>query len=217
MISVVIPTLNEAEHLPLTLERIRANAAAHEVIVADGGSTDATLQVAMRRGAKVVCSDKGRARQMNAGAQVAMGNILLFLHADTQIHPGGLRQIEEALKETRIVGGGFARKFDSDSLFLRCTCAVATMRCSLFGWFLGDQGIFVRRDVFEQLGGFKEMAAFEDVDFSRRLAGSGRTVTLKPAVISSARRFSQRGPFLTTCRDLWMTCKYVGGKNYSAK
>ncbi|MBA4149052.1 MAG: TIGR04283 family arsenosugar biosynthesis glycosyltransferase [Verrucomicrobia bacterium] len=217
MISIVIPTLNEAERLPLTLKCIRANTVAHEIIVADGGSTDATLQVAMDRGAKVVCSDKGRARQMNAGAEVALGNILLFLHADTQIHPSSLTRIEEVVKDRRVVGGGFARKFDSDSMFLRCSCAVATLRCSIFGWFLGDQGIFVRREVFERLGGFREMTAFEDVDFSRRLAGRGKTATLRPAVLSSARRFSQRGPFLTTCRDIWMTCQYLGGKNYSAK
>ena len=219
MISVIIPTLNEAEHLPVALEKIRANSAAHEIIVADGGSGDATLQIAAGARAKVICSDKpGRSLQMNAGAKAANGEIFLFLHADTQLHDFNLEQIAGALKNERVCGGGFARRFDSDSLFLRATCSLATWRSRHFGLFLGDQGIFVRREIFERLGGFKEMTAFEDVDFSRRLARSGKTVMLQPAVISSARRFEKRGPFLTTCRDLWLAVKYATGlENYSAK
>ncbi len=219
MISIIIPTLNEAEHLPITLEKIRANFVAHEIIVADGGSTDATLEIAKAARAKLVCLEKpGRSLQLNAGAKGGRGETFLFLHADTQLHPFSLAQIEKALKDARVSGGGFARRFDSNSLFLRCTCVIGDARCSLFGLFLGDQGIFVRRNIFEQLGGFKEMKAFEDVDFSRRLACTGKTVTLRPAVISSARRFARHGPFLTTCRDLWLTGKYVGGlENYSAR
>ncbi|MEO5802472.1 MAG: TIGR04283 family arsenosugar biosynthesis glycosyltransferase [Verrucomicrobiota bacterium] len=219
MISIIIPTLDEAGHLPVTLKKIRANSAAHEIIIADGGSHDATLQIAIAAGANIVTSDKsGRSLQMNAGAKTASGDIFLFLHGDTHLHDFSLEQIAGALKNERVVGGGFARRFDSDSLFLRCTCAVATLRCSLFGLFLGDQGIFVRRNVFEKLGGFREMKLFEDVDFSRRLAQAGKTVTLRPAVISSARRFAGRGPVLMTCRDLWLTCKYVSGlENYSAR
>ena len=218
MISIVIPTLNEAEHLPVTLEKLRTNATEHEIVIADGGSTDATVQIASAGGAKVICAEKGRSFQMNAGAKAAGGDIFLFLHADTQIRPTSLSQIENALRDVRVVGGGFARRFNSDSLFLRGTCVIAAWRSSLFGLFLGDQGIFVRRDVFEKLGCFKEMNLFEDVDFSRRLAKTGRTVTLRPAVISSARRFKKRGPFLTTCRDLWLTAKYISGlENYSER
>lgn len=218
VISVIVPTLNEAEYLPATLEKIRASSTAHEIIVADGGSSDATVQLATAAGAGIVHSEKGRSLQMNAGAKMANGEIFLFLHADTQLPNGSLAQIQDAMKLVRIVGGGFARRFDSESFFLRCTCLVATLRSSLFGLFLGDQGIFVRRDVFEKLGGFKKMILFEDVDFSRRLARTGKTVTLRPAVISSARRFKKRGPFLTTCRDLWLTGKYVSGlENYSER
>ncbi len=219
MISIIIPTLNEAEHLLITVKKIRANASAHEIILADGGSTDATLEIAKALGIKIVCAEKcGRGFQMNAGAKNASGEIFLFLHADTHLHSFSLTQIEDALKNERIVGGGFARRFDSDSLFLRGTCALATARSSVFGLLLGDQGIFVRRSVFEKLSGFREMRLFEDVDFSRRLARVGKTITLKPAVISSARRFAKRGPILTTCRDLWLTCKYaIGLEDYSAR
>ncbi len=212
MISIIIPTFNEAEHLPVTLEKIRANSTAHEVVIADGGSTDATLDLARKHHVKTVSSKKGRSLQMNAGAAVASGETLLFLHADTHLHPTSLSGIESALSdEGVVVGGGFARRFDSDSGFLKMTSAMATWRCQRFGLFLGDQGIFARREIFNRLDGFKEMRAFEDVDFSRRLARMGKTVTLRPAVVSSARRFSRRGPFLTTCRDLWLSLKYATG------
>lgn len=218
MISIIIPTLNEAEHLPRTLGKIRANAAACQIIIADGGSQDETLEIGQALGAKVVSSEKGRALQMNAGAGHASGDILLFLHADTQLNDSSLEQIEAALVSADVVGGGFSRRFDSDSAFLQITCAMADWRSRRFGIFLGDQGNFVRREIFEHLGGFTEMTAFEDVDFSRRLARCGKTVTLQPGVISSARRFEKRGPFLTTCRDLWLSAKYASGlDDYSAR
>ncbi|MEO7300078.1 MAG: TIGR04283 family arsenosugar biosynthesis glycosyltransferase [Verrucomicrobiota bacterium] len=218
MISIIIPTLNEAGQLPVTLEKIRANSAPHQIIIADGGSSDATLEVAKRQGAEIIRAEKQRSSQMNAGAKAARGEIFLFLHADTHLPSSSLSQIESALKDEGVVGGGFARRFDSNSIFLRGTCALATWRSRRFGLFLGDQGIFVRREIFARLGGFKEMTAFEDVDFSRRLAQCGKTATLQPAVVSSARRFEKRGPFLTTCRDLWLTVNYATGwKNYSAR
>ncbi|MEO6183149.1 MAG: glycosyltransferase, partial [Verrucomicrobiota bacterium] len=134
VISIIIPTLNEVRDLPVTLEKIRANSAPHEIILTDGGSTDATLEIAESAGAKIVCSEKcGRAFQMNAGVMNARGEIFLFLHADTQLHPFSLAQIEDAFKNEKVVGGGFARRFDSDSLFLRGTCALAAARSSVFG------------------------------------------------------------------------------------
>ena len=213
MISIVIPTLNEAAQLPLTLEKIRANSVAHEIIVADGGSADATLQIAGAAGAKVVCSpERRRSSQLNLGATVARGDTLLFLHADTQLQNFSLIQIEDALKNEGVVGGGFARRFDSDSMFLRFTCGLAMWRCICFGWFLGDQGIFVRRDTFNHLGGFREMNMFEDVDFSRRMSRMGKVRTLRPGVVSSARRFQTHGAVGRICRDFWLTCRYVAGK-----
>ncbi len=218
MISIIIPTFNEAGQLPATLGKIRANASPHQIIIADGNSRDATLEVARKHGAEIIRAEKRRSSQMNAGVKAARGEIFLFLHADTHLPPSSLSQIESALKDDGVVGGGFARRFDSNSIFLRGTCAMAGWRCRQFGLFLGDQGIFVRREIFNRLGGFKEMRAFEDVDFSRRLAGCGKTVTLEPAVISSARRFEKCGPFLTTCRDLWLSVKYATGlEDYSAK
>ncbi len=115
---------------------------------------------------------------------------MLFLHADTRLAPSALRALQAALRHEEVVGGGFARRYDSASPFLRATCALAEARTRFCGWFLGDQAIFVRRTVFAALGGFSAWDVFEDLDFSRRLARVGRVVTLRPPVVSSARRFT---------------------------
>jgi len=155
--------------------------------------------------------------QMNLGASTAGGDTLLFLHADTQLAPGALRAIEVALEEPAVLGGGFARRYESPSLFLRLTCALAEARTRLSGWFLGDQAIFVRRATFTALGGFREWDIFEDLDFSRRVARSGRVVTLRPPVLSAARRFAARGAVRTTWRDLGLTARYLAEHRLPAR
>lgn len=212
MISVIIPTFNEACYLPATLDAIRQNESAYEVIVVDAGSFDATLDIAFEHGSYVVSSDATqRARQMNLGARSAEGDVLLFLHADTQLPEGALEKIEHAVGKKQVVGGGFARRYDSPSWFLRATCALAEARTRLSGWFLGDQAIFVQREVFNILGGFRDLNLFEDLDFSRRMRREGRLVTLRPPVISSARRFSLCRPWRTTWSDLLITWQYLRG------
>jgi len=212
MISVIIPTFNEARHLPATLDAIQRNETASEVIVVDAGGFDATVDVALERGARVVSSGiRQRAGQMNLGAQSARGDIFLFLHADTRLPQNALEKIEYAVGKQQIVGGGFARRYDVPSWFLRGTCALAGMRTRLSGWFLGDQAIFARSEVFKILGGFRDLNLFEDLDFSRRMRSQGRIVTLRPPVISSARRFSLCHPWRTTWSDLRRTWRYLRG------
>ena len=212
MISVIIPTLNEAESLPATLCRVHANSSGHEVLVVDGGSADETVNLAKAAGARVVNSPQPqRAAQMNLGAQHAGGDAFLFLHADTWVNPGALEQIESALRNPAVAGGAFTRRFRSESAVLRLTCLLGEFRGLWLGWFLGDQGIFVRRSAFEQLGGFRDLDLFEDLDFSRRLGRIGKVVTLRPSVVSSARRFARRGPFVTSASDFWLTVRYLLG------
>jgi len=212
MISVVIPTLNEAELLPGTLNRVQANRAPHEILVVDGGSTDETVALANASGAKVISSGQSRrAAQMNLGARMACGDIFLFLHGDTWLGPNALEQIQTALDKSSVVGGGFARRFQSRSRVLRLTCLLGEWRSRCFRWFYGDQGIFVRRTVFERVGGCQDMPLFEDVDFSRRMARQGRVVTLRSDVVSSARRFAARGALMTTASDVWLTVRYFAG------
>ncbi|MDQ6860191.1 MAG: glycosyltransferase, partial [Verrucomicrobiota bacterium] len=147
--------------------------------------------------------------QLNLGARKARGAVLLFLHADTLLPPAALNHMLHALQDSDVVGGAFTRHYASPSLILRVTCLFARLRNQLIGWHLGDQAMFVRRNAFFQLGGFRDVARFEDLDFSRRLRSFGRTVTLRPSVISSPRRFEKLGPASTTIRDLALTIRYL--------
>ncbi len=197
MISVIIPTSNEAHYLSTTLGAATAAGIGvrHEVLVVDAASSDQTTVIARTREARVIESSiRQRAAQMNLGAERARGEVLLFLHGDTLLPAGAFAQIGNALANPRVVGGAFARRYDSPSRLLRVTCALAYLRGRLSGWFLGDQAIFVRTDIFREMGGFRDLDLFEDLDFSRRLRGAGQTVILRPAVTSAARRFERRGP-----------------------
>ncbi|MGI8430694.1 MAG: TIGR04283 family arsenosugar biosynthesis glycosyltransferase [Chthoniobacterales bacterium] len=209
-ISIVIPVANEAAELPAC--RARIGGVPHEVIVVAAGSEDATAAVARDAGCLVLAApERQRARQMNLGAAEARGRILLFLHADTWLPPGALGKILAAIDRNGAIGGGFSRRYRSRSLTLALTARLATVRNRLFGWHLGDQAIFVRRDVFSALGGYREIPIFEDLDFSRRLRARGRTVTLMPPVSSSARRFTEAGPLRRTLADLRLTSRYLAG------
>ena len=211
-ISVIIPTANEAAALPACLERISGSL--NEIIVVDAASEDATCAIAEAAGCRVLSSpQRHRARQMNLGARNARGAILLFLHADTWLPRDALEKIVEAIDRRGAVGGGFARRYRSRSVALALTSRLAGLRNRLVGWHLGDQALFVRRDLFQRLGGFRDLAIFEDLDFSRRLRSLGQTVTLTPPVSSSARRFAQEGPLRTTLNDLFLTRQYLLGRD----
>ncbi len=217
MISIIIPTLNEAHMLRPALNAIVANRTPYEVIVVDGGSSDGTVELAVQMGARVVRTTvRNRAIQMNEGRRFAQGEALLFLHADTLIAPVALEKITDALRKRAVVGGAFTRRYASRSVFLHATCLLAGLRGKLFGWFLGDQAMFVRTEVFDALGGFREWDLFEDLDFARRMKHMGRVAILRPPVASSARRFYRRGPVRTTLSDFWLTCSYALGRRFTS-
>lgn len=209
-ISIVIPVTDEAAALPHCLAHI--DRASSEIIVVDAGSEDESREIAEAAGCRLIsCPQRHRARQMNQGAAGAHGRILLFLHADTWLPRDALEKISEAVDRRGALGGGFARRYRLRSLTLALTCRLAGLRNRLFGWHLGDQALFVRRDIFEKLGGYRDIPIFEDLDFSRRLRARGRTITLTPSVSSSARRFAVKGPLRTTWEDLLLTRKYLAG------
>ncbi len=217
MISVIIPTYNEATYLPATLESVADSNTNKEVIVVDAGSADGTSDLARARAVRVLLSQRRqRAYQMNLGAHHAYGTVLLFLHADTVLPTAALDHIALSLSENRIVGGGFARRYNADSWFLRTTCLFADLRTRWAGWFLGDQAIFVRTETFEKLAGFRDLELFEDFDFSMRMAETGKVTTLYPPVITSSRRFRRDGAVTTTLSDLWLTCRYLAGADPNA-
>lgn len=209
-VSVIVPTVNEARSVMGVLGSLRTGAISFEAIIVDARSSDETTELAEKAGARVVTSvRRQRAFQLNLGAQHARADILLFLHADTQLPARALAEIVHALRDRAIIGGGFARRYASSSLVLGATCLLARVRNRMIGWHLGDQAMFVRRSIFFQLGGFRDVERFEDLDLSRRMKSLGRVTTLTPEVISSPRRFLQAGPVRTTLRDFGSTMNYL--------
>jgi rSAM/selenodomain-associated transferase 2 len=196
MISVVIPTLNEAARLPRLLGRLAAEPAPHEVIVVDGASDDATVFAAHEAEARVLFAGPGRGQQLAAGADAATGDILLFLHADSRFPAGGLARIEGTLaRHPDCPGGNFRLVFDGDTPFSRwLTGFYAWIRAH--GLYYGDSGVFVRRRIYDEIGGMRPIAVMEDYDFTRRLERRGRTCTIEePPLVTSSRRFEGRPPF----------------------
>jgi rSAM/selenodomain-associated transferase 2 len=189
-ISVIIPALDEAAHIVPCLRSVRMQPEECELIVADGGSVDETRQLAGAV-AQVVSAPRGRALQMNSGARLASGEILLFLHADSLLPSDGFVRIREALSSPRVAGGTFSLRFDADRTLLRFYSFFTRFRFPLFHF--GDQGIFVRRSVFQQMGGFAEIPFLEDVDFLSRLRRFGVVALARGSVTTSARRFLERG------------------------
>ena len=208
-ISVVIPTLNEAARLPALLAVLGREPQLEEIIVVDGGSRDETARLARAGGAVVLNSLPGRGRQLRRGAEAARGEVLLFLHADSGFPTSGLQRIAERLAaRPEIVGGNFRIVFDGDDSFSRwLTGFYAWFRRR--GLYYGDSGIFVRREVYEALGGIRPIALMEDYDFSRRLERFGPTCCIEEAaLVSSSRRFAGRRPLAIVAGWLWLHALY---------
>lgn len=200
-ISVVIPTLNEEKVLASTLV-LTSSLNFDEIVIADGGSTDRTVPMARAfcdrvSNAQLVMTAPGRWRQMNEGAKASRGEILLFLHADTKLPATAKRELEKAMADEAVVGGRFDVEFDRRTLWSSVIGALMNRRSRWSGIATGDQAIFVRRRVFEQLGGFADIPLMEDIDFSRRLKRTGRIAALDSRVVTSFRRWETNGPVRT--------------------
>jgi rSAM/selenodomain-associated transferase 2/rSAM/selenodomain-associated transferase 1 len=206
-VSVVIPALNEEKHLASTLQAVKQGNC-QEVILVDGGSVDATVELAKAAGVHVLPSKPSRARQMNAGAAAASGGSLLFLHADTLLPPRWNEVVDLTLRRPDVVAGAFrfriAGNFRGKS-FVEWT---THLRSSVLQRPYGDQGLFLRRALFEEMGGFAELPLMEDYEFTRRLRRRGRIVTVNEAALTSGRRWASLGVFRTTLRNQWMLVGY---------
>lgn len=204
MLSVVIPVLNEAPSLERLLPDLSQKCPGAEIIVVDGGSTDGSTQVVARYPlARLVVSPRGRARQMNAGAREARGEILLFLHADTRLPHGAAEAIRAALTDPRVVGGRFDVRFDSVRVIFRLIAFFINLRSRLSGIATGDQGLFLRHHVFAEMGGYPEIPLMEDVEFSTRLKRCGPIACLRLTVTASARKWEREG-VIRTVLLMWM-------------
>lgn len=190
-ISVILPVLDEAARIGRRLDELAREPGFDEVIVVDGGSHDGTLDVVRARGtARVIEAPRGRARQMNAGAQLAGGAVLLFLHADVSLPPGAPRLISGALSDPKVVAGAFRTWHVPDARHQWAPWLhLADIRSRYSRLPYGDQAIFVRRDVFRRLGGYPEQELMEDLELSLRLRRLGRIQILPQNVRVSGRRF----------------------------
>lgn len=198
MISVIIPAVNEELHMAQCIESLMAEVFSGEIIVADGGSTDRTKQIASGySGVHVVASAKGRGTQMNTGSEHATGDVLLFLHADTIVEQGWSKELCSALVDPSVVGGAFRFCIDNQSPKYRLVEAWVRLRCRLFRLPYGDQAIFIRASVFDKLGGYKEIPLMEDVDLVSRMKNQGRIALLQKKAVTSGRRWVSRGLFRT--------------------
>lgn len=208
LVSIVVPVLDEAAALPALLDRLARLDGCWEVVISDGGSTDATAGLAAAHPARptLVRGARGRAAQMNAGAQAASGDVLLFLHADTRLPDGAYAAIVRALADPAVQGGNFALRFDGADRFSRVLGAWYALQRRARVYY-GDSAIWLRRDAFARLGGFRALAIMEDYDLVRRMERSGRTACLPGPAVTSARRWQRLG--LTRTIASWVIIRWL--------
>lgn len=207
MISIIIPVLNEERALPATLQHVFSQTGEFEVIVVDGGSTDGTLDVVSQDSRiQLLTASTGRASQMNAGAEHANGDWLLFLHADTLLPNDALVSIEQL--PSHVQAGGFKHRFSGQVWSLRLISRLHNLRCRWTRIFYGDQAMFIRQQLFNELGMFPNKPIIEDVLFSEKLVKVTRPVILNSYVITDSRKFEQKGIWLSLWRVLMILASH---------
>jgi len=201
--SIIIPVLNEATLIGDTLLSLQPlRAAGHELVVVDGGSADASVVASQPLADQVIRSPRGRSRQMNEGTKAAKGEILLFLHADTFLPNGAERMIDQGMNGKKKVWGRFDVKLAGKHPLLRIVELLMNLRSRLSGIATGDQGIFVRRELLERVGGFPDIDLMEDIALSKMLKKVDRPLCLWQRVLTSSRRWEKRG-ILRTVLLMW--------------
>lgn len=218
MISIIIPVLNEQAQIGEAIGRIRLLASGEqaEIIVADGDPAGGTLRAVSDPAVRGMVCAPGRGTQLNRGAEAAAGEVLLFLHADTNLPPNALTLIEETLRDQTLAGGAFDLAIASARPAFRLIEGVASLRTRLTRIPYGDQAIFLRRDRFRSLGGFSEIPLMEDVDLMRRLKRTGGRIAILPErAVTSARRWEREGILFTTLRNWALVTLFLLGADPS--
>jgi rSAM/selenodomain-associated transferase 2 len=202
--SIIVPVLNEADRINALIEHLSRQGFGipYEVIVVDGDLQGSTVKAIKSKDVVTLITEKGRGRQMNAGAEVARGDILIFLHADTLLPDSALKKISQALEGQDYVGGAFDLKIGSDRLFLRYISVRASLRSRFNRIPYGDQAIFMRKKYFDEIGRFKDIPLMEDVELMRRVKRDRKKIHILPdKVTTSARRWQRDGALYTTVRN----------------
>jgi rSAM/selenodomain-associated transferase 2 len=209
-ISVIVPVLNEEKSIAASLMELQ-RLKPEEMIIVDGGSSDETREICQRFGVELYLSHPGRAAQMNFGAQRASGDVLLFLHADTRLPPSAFDDIRAALQDRQVLGGRFDLELDSPRPLLKLIGFMISLRSRLSKVGTGDQAIFVRREIFAELGGYADIPLMEDVALSRALKRRGAVACLRSRVVSSARRWEMEGIWRTVLKMWTLKTLYLLG------
>jgi rSAM/selenodomain-associated transferase 2 len=212
MISIITPVLNEENNIAPFFSNLNQVDGYFELIIVDGGSSDNTLKVIekhkiiFKKKLKIVKESPGRGYQMNRGAEVSNGNILLFLHVDSTIEKDTIIAIEKEINKSGIVGGCLTQTFSNSDNFLKLASMFGNIRARITKIFFGDCGIFVRKDVFKDLGGYDEIIFLEDVELSKKLKKIGKTILLNKNITTSPRRYLSQGKIKLT---IFFTLAYI--------
>ena len=209
-ISVVLPVLNEEQSIRGTLQSL-IRLTPYEIIVVDGGSRDRTLEICKEFAVDVMHAERGRARQMNVGARRSSGEVLLFLHADTRLPQSALNDIAAALSDSRYLAGRFDVELAGAHWMLKVIGTLINCRSRATKIATGDQALFVRREVFERMGGFPDIPLMEDIAFCRALKRIGGVACLRSRVITSARRWERDGVWRTIFKMWSLKVCYLAG------
>ncbi len=210
--SIIMPVLDEAAILEYQLQQLHRQCAHldYELFIVDGGSSDSTPTIGRGFGS-VISAPKGRARQMNAGARQASGDVLLFLHADTSLPPQAFELIQRALQDQSVVAGAFQLRFDNPYVLYKLIALTTNLRSRLLGVFTGDQAYFVRYQSFKACGGYPDQPLMEDLEIIKRLKRLGAVKLLSASITTSARRHQQTGLLKSICFMWYMRLLYAWG------
>jgi len=206
-VAAIVPVLNEAALLPGAIERFR-HIGVDELVYADGGSTDSTREQLQAAGVRWVSSRPGRSAQMNRGAVECVSDILLFIHVDTSVSSSHIEAVLESMRDRRMAGGRFDVQLSGTHPAFRIIESMINMRSRLSRISTGDQAMFVRRNIFERLGGFPDQPLLEDVAFSRRLKRAGQIACLRQRVETSSRRWEECGIVRTILLMWWLRLRF---------
>jgi len=209
-ISIIIPVLNEAAIIQSTLLELQKNQGI-EIIVVDGGSQDNTTNIVQETEAKLITAAGGKAAQMNQGAQIAQSELLLFLHGDTFLPQNFIHMVNDTLKQPKVVAGAFELAISGNEKSLRWVELMVKLRSHLFRLPYGDQGIFVRKNLFEQIGGYRNLPIMEDFDLIQRLKQHGVIAIASGHVVTSSRRWQKLGVWQTTVINQLVIAGYYLG------